>query len=66
MYLRVPRLDNIKAAIGWQPTLSLDHTLDEIIAHFRDSAYQEETRRLAGAGFLSSWLRSESVSAALR
>jgi UDP-glucose 4-epimerase len=38
MYRRVPSLDKIKAAIGWQPTLSLDHTLDEIIAHFRASA----------------------------
>ncbi len=35
MYRRVPSLEKIKAAIGWQPTIALDQTLDEVIAYFR-------------------------------
>jgi UDP-glucose 4-epimerase len=35
MQRRVPSLDKIRAAIGWEPTLSLDQTLDEVIAYFR-------------------------------
>jgi UDP-glucose 4-epimerase len=35
MRRRVPSTDKIKAAIGWQPVISLDQTLDEVIAHFR-------------------------------
>jgi UDP-glucose 4-epimerase len=35
MRRRVPSTEKIKATIGWQPTLSLDQTLDEVIAQFR-------------------------------
>jgi len=35
MSRRVPSTDKIKAAIGWQPTISLDQTLDEVAAYFR-------------------------------
>lgn len=32
---RVPSIDKIRAAIGWQPTTPLDQTIDQIIAHLR-------------------------------
>jgi UDP-glucose 4-epimerase len=35
MFRRVPSVEKIKAAIGWQPTISLDQTLDEVAAYFR-------------------------------
>jgi UDP-glucose 4-epimerase len=35
MQRRVPSIEKIKAAIGWQPTIALDQTLDEVIAYFR-------------------------------
>jgi UDP-glucose 4-epimerase len=35
MQRRVPALDKIKAAIGWQPQIALDTTLDEVIAYFK-------------------------------
>jgi UDP-glucose 4-epimerase len=35
MYRRVPSIEKIKAAIGWQPTLLLDETLDQVIEYFR-------------------------------
>ncbi len=35
MQRRVPSLDKIAAAIGWQPTVPLDQTLDEVIEYFR-------------------------------
>jgi UDP-glucose 4-epimerase len=34
MRRRIPALDKIRAAIGWAPTVTLDETLDEVIAHF--------------------------------
>jgi UDP-glucose 4-epimerase len=33
---RVPSLSKIQAAIGWSPTRSLDETIDEIIAYYRE------------------------------
>lgn len=36
MSRRVPSIAKIKAAIGWQPTIPLDQTLDEVIAYFRN------------------------------
>ena len=33
MQRRVPGLAKVKAAIGWQPTIPLDETLDEVIAY---------------------------------
>jgi len=39
MVRRVPSIAKIKAAIGWQPTISLDHTLDEVIAYFREKKF---------------------------
>jgi len=37
MRRRVPDTDKIYDLIGWQPTLTLDQTLDEVIAHFRQT-----------------------------
>ncbi len=36
MQRRVPSLAKIKAAIGWEPTVPLDVTLDEVIGYFRE------------------------------
>jgi UDP-glucose 4-epimerase len=38
MLRRVPSIEKIKAAIGWQSTISLDQTLDEVAAYFRAQA----------------------------
>ncbi len=35
MRRRVPGTEKIKATIGWQPTVPLDQTIDEVIAQFR-------------------------------
>jgi nucleoside-diphosphate-sugar epimerase len=35
MRRRVPDTSKIKALIGWQPTIALDQTLDEVIEEFR-------------------------------
>ena len=35
MRRRVPAIDKIRAVLGWQPTIPLDQTLDEVIAQFR-------------------------------
>lgn len=35
MRRRVPNTEKIAAAIGWQPSIALDQTLDEVIAQFR-------------------------------
>lgn len=35
MHRRVPSIEKIKAAIGWEPTIPLDQTLDDVIADFR-------------------------------
>lgn len=35
MRRRVPDTQKIKATVGWQPTISLDETLDQVIAQFR-------------------------------
>lgn len=32
---RVPSIDKIRGAIGWQPTTPLDETIDQIIAYFQ-------------------------------
>jgi UDP-glucose 4-epimerase len=34
MRRRVPSIDKIAAAIGWQSAIALDQTLDEVIAEF--------------------------------
>jgi len=39
MVRRVPSIAKIKAAIGWQPTISLDHTLEQVIAYFREKKF---------------------------
>lgn len=36
MHRRVPSIEKIKAAIGWEPTIGLDQTLDDVIAYFRN------------------------------
>lgn len=35
MQRRVPDISKIGQAIGWEPTISLDETIDQIVAHFR-------------------------------
>jgi UDP-glucose 4-epimerase len=35
MRRRAPDIQKIKATVGWQPTISLDETLDQVIAQFR-------------------------------
>jgi dTDP-D-glucose 4,6-dehydratase len=35
MRRRAPDTSKIKALIGWQPTISLDQTVDEVIEEFR-------------------------------
>jgi nucleoside-diphosphate-sugar epimerase len=35
MRRRVPSIAKVKDVIGWQPTIALDQTLDEVIAQFR-------------------------------
>jgi UDP-glucose 4-epimerase len=35
MRRRVPSIEKIKAAIGWEPVIPLDQTLDDVIASFR-------------------------------
>ena len=32
---RVPSIEKVRDAIGWQPTTPLDQTIDQIIAHLR-------------------------------
>jgi len=36
MQRRVPSIEKVKTAIGWQPTIPLDQTLDEVMAYFRE------------------------------
>jgi UDP-glucose 4-epimerase len=38
MHRRVPNTEKIKAVVGWQPVISLDQTLDEVITQFRTPA----------------------------
>jgi UDP-glucose 4-epimerase len=38
MRRRVPDVSKIRAAIGWQPTTSLEETIDQIIAYYRDNS----------------------------
>ncbi|MEO1443453.1 MAG: nucleoside-diphosphate sugar epimerase, partial [Chloroflexota bacterium] len=33
---RVPSIDRIRATIGWQPETSLDETIDQVIAFYRE------------------------------
>ncbi|MEM6281171.1 MAG: GDP-mannose 4,6-dehydratase [Chloroflexota bacterium] len=33
---RVPSIDKIRATIGWQPETSLDETIDQVIAYYRE------------------------------
>jgi nucleoside-diphosphate-sugar epimerase len=37
----VPDTSKIKTAIGWQPTFSLDETLDQVLAYLRQAASAE-------------------------
>ncbi len=37
MRRRVPDVSKIQAAVGWQPTTSLDDTIDQIIAYYREN-----------------------------
>jgi len=35
MLHRIPSIEKIRAAIGWEPELSLDRVLGDVIAHTR-------------------------------
>ncbi len=39
MRRRVPSTEKIRSLLGWQPTITLDQTLDEVIAEFRTQDY---------------------------
>lgn len=41
---RVPSLDKIKRVIGWQPTTTLDMTIDQIIAYHREERNEHGRR----------------------
>ncbi|NDJ33733.1 MAG: NAD-dependent epimerase/dehydratase family protein [Chloroflexi bacterium] len=43
MRRRVPDINKIKGAIGWQPRKTLDETLDEIVAYFLNGRMQDDT-----------------------
>lgn len=43
MRRRVPSLEKIKAAIGWEPTIGLDQTLDDVIAEFQSTLATNST-----------------------
>jgi UDP-glucose 4-epimerase len=45
MQRRVPATDKIRAAVGWQPTVTLDETLDEVLAYLRASPDLAEASR---------------------
>lgn len=45
MRRRVPDTSKINRLIGWKPTISLDQTLDQIIAYYRDEGRNEEISR---------------------
>ena len=36
---RVPSIEKIRLAIGWQPTTPLDDTIDQIIAYYQDEMF---------------------------
>jgi nucleoside-diphosphate-sugar epimerase len=38
MRRRVPNIERIRGLIGWEPRISLDRTLEEVIAEFRGRA----------------------------
>ena len=37
---RVPSIEKIHDAIGWQPKTPLDTTIDQIISHFQNEMFQ--------------------------
>jgi UDP-glucose 4-epimerase len=41
MFQRIPATDKIRAAIGWEPTITLDETLAEVVEHTRRTAPRE-------------------------
>jgi UDP-glucose 4-epimerase len=43
MQRRVPSIEKVKIAIGWQPTIPLDQTLDEVIEYFRQQRLNTST-----------------------
>ncbi len=43
MLHRIPAIDKIRAAIGWEPTLGLDRILADVIAHTSAALQQERT-----------------------
>lgn len=45
MRRRVPDTSKINRLIGWKPTISLDQTLDQIIAYYREEGRNEEISR---------------------
>jgi UDP-glucose 4-epimerase len=39
MFQRMPAIDKIRAAVGWDPTIDHDHNLDEVVEHVRQGAW---------------------------
>jgi UDP-glucose 4-epimerase len=39
MFQRMPAIDKIRAAVGWEPTIDLDHILEEVVDHVRQGAW---------------------------
>jgi UDP-glucose 4-epimerase len=50
MRRRVPDVSKIHEAIGWQPTTSLEATVDQIIAYYRDESLSNEQGALSRNG----------------
>jgi UDP-glucose 4-epimerase len=39
MFQRMPAIDKIRAAVGWEPTIDLDHILEAVVDHVRQGAW---------------------------
>jgi UDP-glucose 4-epimerase len=48
MFQRVPSIDKIRSAIGWQPTVSLDGILEAVVSHISASSATGMSARVAG------------------
>jgi nucleoside-diphosphate-sugar epimerase len=47
MFQRVPSIDKIRSAIGWQPTVSLDAILEPVISEISASSEAAVSERTA-------------------
>jgi hypothetical protein len=49
MFHRIPSISKVDAAIGWQPTRTLDEILADVIRHIREAPIQlDEPEPVAG------------------